>query len=66
MLRYDDDAGEYEIVCDFCGKPREQAGKLIEAHPHGFSVHICDECIAAAYEMLEVEDAERDEVQASG
>ena len=47
------------MCCSFCGKPKEQAKKLI-AGPNG--VYICDECIEICREVLaEDEQSEQPE-----
>ena len=43
--------------CSFCGKARDQVGRLI-AGPG--SVYICDECIALCREIIEEESGEQD------
>lgn len=37
-----------QIACSFCGKPAEQVAKMIS----GASVHICNECVSACYNLL--------------
>ncbi len=45
------------LICSFCGKPKELTKRLI-AGPNG--IYICDECIDVCKEILE-EDSERSE-----
>ena len=40
------------VVCDSCGKRYDEVGYLVEFHKHGMSLHLCDECIDAAYDMI--------------
>ena len=37
-----------QISCSFCGKPAERAAKMIS----GANVHICNDCVAACYNLL--------------
>lgn len=48
---------EERIRCSFCGKPQEQARKLI-AGPNG--AYICDECVDICSEIIEEELAEEE------
>ena len=46
-----DDANKKEIYCSFCGKPQDQARRLVA----GPGVYICDECIRLCAGMLDGE-----------
>ncbi|MBO5656975.1 MAG: ATP-dependent Clp protease ATP-binding subunit ClpX [Agathobacter sp.] len=52
---------EDKIRCSFCGKPQEQAGRLI-AGPNG--VYICDACVDLCAEIIEEEGLENVEAGA--
>lgn len=50
-----------EIFCDFCGKPQNEANRLIA----GPDVYICDECARICGEILnEVEQEEKENSKA--
>ncbi len=44
-----DDSKEREVCCSFCGKPQDEARRLIA----GPGVYICDECIELCMSILE-------------
>ena len=46
-----DESKDRQICCSFCGKPQEQARRLIA----GPGVYICDECIELCMSILEDE-----------
>ena len=43
-----------DVICSFCGKNKQDTDVLIA----GISAHICDRCIAQAYDILEVDSTE--------
>lgn len=47
------------IVCDSCGRSANKCKCLVEFHKHGMTLHICDECIDIAKELV---DKEREKV----
>ena len=51
-----DESKDRQICCSFCGKPQEQARRLIA----GPGVYICDECIELCGEILEEELGEEE------
>lgn len=48
------------VLCDGCGKKYQDADYMIEFRSHGITVHLCDECIDAAKEII---DSERKAVE---
>ena len=50
-MSINDDTREREVCCSFCGKPQDQARRLIA----GPGVYICDECIELCMSILEDE-----------
>ena len=49
MDKYDENNN---LVCSFCGKPQDKVSRLIS----GDGVCICDECIAACFQIIENEN----------
>jgi ATP-dependent Clp protease ATP-binding subunit ClpX len=49
-----------QLICSFCGKPKELAKRLI-AGPNG--VYICDECVEVCREVMKEDSLKTEEVQ---
>ena len=41
------------IVCDACGRMASECECMVEFHKHGMTLHLCDECIDKAKEMVD-------------
>ena len=41
------------LVCDGCGKRRRDVECMVEFTSHGITVHLCDECIDVAKEIVD-------------
>ena len=41
------------IVCDACGRMASECGCMVEFHKHGMTLHVCDECIDKAKELID-------------
>ena len=52
---------EDNIYCSFCGKPQEMVGRLIA----GNGVYICDQCVDLCMSILEDNDFDHSEIEAS-
>jgi len=57
MARNTEDILPMHVVCDFCGRTKEKAGKLVRSP---FGVHICYDCAVAA--AVIINDARQKEV----
>lgn len=41
------------IVCDACGRTASQCDCMVEFHKNGITLHVCDECIDRAKELVD-------------
>ena len=41
------------IVCDSCGRVANECECMVEFHKFGATLHICDECIDKAKELVD-------------
>lgn len=41
------------IVCDACGRTASRCEVMVEFHKSGMTLHLCDECIDKAKEMVD-------------
>ena len=41
------------IVCDACGRTANKCDVMVEFHKSGMTLHLCDECIDKAKEMVD-------------
>ncbi len=48
------------VICDGCGKTHNECEYLIEFAKGGVSVHLCNECIEIAKEMIDQQKKERE------
>lgn len=41
------------IVCDSCGRAASKCECMVEFHKRGMTLHVCDECIDKAKELVD-------------